>query len=209
MQQSRDHFSSAAAIMLALLLFAVAGLVGGPDNFRDVAAIHSLAAERAANIGLTGRAIVITEFGGAPGMMIILAIAIATLALARRWRDALSLGAVVLSGRIAVELLKIVINRPRPVFTPYPVEIASLSFPSGHAGNSMVTFLAIAFIVAPRQWRVPAIILAVLSSVAIGATRPLLGVHWPSDVVGGWAFGIAWVVAMVALLDRWRGAAEQ
>lgn len=209
MQQSRDHILSGAAIVLALLLFALAGLIGGPGNLHDVAAIHSLAAERAANIGLTGRAIVITQLGGAPGMMVILAIAIASLALARRRRDALSLGAIVLGGRIAIELLKIAINRPRPVFTPYPVEIASLSFPSGHAGNSMITFLAIALVAVPRPWRGSAIVLAVVLSVAIGATRPLLGVHWPSDVIGGWAFGIAWVVAMVALLGRWRGAAKQ
>lgn len=204
----RDHISSAAAFTLALFMFALAGLMGGPENGRDVAAIHALTAERETQLGLTGRAVWITEFGGAPGLMVILTIAVASLAFARRWRDAISLAGVVLGGRIAVEVLKIAIDRPRPFFTPYPVDVVSLSFPSGHAGNSMVTFLAIAMIVAPGRWRGLAVAVAVLLSVAVGATRPLLGVHWPSDVMGGWAFGIAWVVAMLALIGRWRYAAK-
>ena len=76
------------------------------------------------------------------------------------------------------------------------------------AGNSMLTFLAIALIAVPDRWRGRAVSLAIVASLAIGATRPYLGVHWPSDVIGGWAFGIAWVVALVALSRRWRGAAE-
>lgn len=195
-------------IVAGLLLFALPMLLGGPDNARDVTAIHSLAAERAARIGLTGQAIIITRFGGAPYLFAILLIAVALLAYARRWRSAVSLTAIILGGRIAVELLKLAIGRPRPHFSPYPVEIASLSFPSGHSANSMITFLALALIAAPAKYRTASVAAAVAASLLIGATRPLLGVHWPSDVIGGWAFGIVWVVMGIELSRRWRNSAE-
>ena len=203
MSQWPDRFVSWAVIIAALLLFVVAGLVGGPNNMRDVAAIHSLADERAAHIGLTGQAIVVTHVGGAPMLIAILLGAVAWLTYSRRWRPAISLAAIVLGGRIAVELLKLAIQRPRPFFSPYPVEIASLSFPSGHAANTMITFLALALIAAPAKVRLVAIAAAAATSVLVGVTRPLLGVHWPSDVVGGWAFGIAWVLVGVKLSRRW------
>lgn len=208
MRQLPVNFLTLAVIVAAALLFAVAGLVGGPDFSRDVGAIFRLATERSAHPDLTSQAIVITEIGGAPGMMTILAISAALLAYARRWRDMAWLVAIVIGGRLAIELLKLVINRPRPFFGPYPVEISSLSFPSGHAGNSMVTFLALALIAAPARWRGAAVTAAIGTSLAIGATRPLLAVHWPTDVIGGWAFGIGWVVGLVALSRRWRHSAE-
>lgn len=208
MLHSPSRLFSLAMAVVGLLLFVVAGLVGGPDNLRDVAAIHSLAAERTASIGLTGQAIIVTRFGGASVLLGILLFVVALLAYKRRWRSAIALAAIVLGGRIAVEALKLAIDRPRPDFTSFPVEISSLSFPSGHSANSMITFLALALIVAPAKTRAVAIAAAVAASTLIGATRPLLGVHWPSDVIGGWAFGVAWVVAGVALSRRWRAAAK-
>ena len=150
----------------------------------------------------------LTQLGNVEGLVAILTLAVAFLAAAKRWRDLATLVAIVVSGRVAIELLKLALDRPRPSFTPHPVEVHSFSFPSGHAGNSMITFLAIALIAAPPRWRGRAVALAVVGSIAIGATRPFLGVHWPSDVVGGWAFGIGWVVALAALSRRWRAAAE-
>ena len=208
MSQSPGRLLSLALIVACVLLFVVAGLLGGPANMRDLAAIHSLGAERAAQIELTHRAIMVTQLGGAPILTGILLIAVAQLAYARQWRSAISLAGIVLGGRFTVELLKIFIHRPRPHFSPFPVEVASLSFPSGHAANSMITFLALALIAAPTKYRAAAITAAVAASALIGSTRPLLGVHWPSDVVGGWAFGIAWVVAGAALTYRWRRAAK-
>lgn len=195
-------------IVAALLLFILAGMIGGPDNLREVAAIQSLEAYRNFHVALTGQAIVVTYAGGAPMLLALLLAAAAWLAFLRRWRPAISLVTIVLSGRIAVELLKLAIERPRPFFSPYPVEIASLSFPSGHAANTMITFLALALIAAPAKGRAAAIILAATASVLVGVTRPFLGVHWPSDVIGGWAFGIAWVAAGVALSRRWADLAE-
>lgn len=203
MSQLPDRFVTWAVVVAALLLFVVAGLVGGPDNMRDVAAIHALEAHRTVHVPLTGQAIMVTHLGGAPMLVAILLAVIAWLAYSRRWRSAISLATIVLGGRIAVELLKLAIQRPRPFFSPYPVEIASFSFPSGHAANTMITFLALALIAAPAKGRAAAIVVAAATSVLVGATRPLLGVHWPSDVVGGWTFGIAWAVVGVALSRRW------
>lgn len=208
MRHSPVSFLTLAIVIGATLLFGLAGLIGGPDFARDVGTIFRLATERSSNPGLTVQAIRVTEVGGAPAMITILVITTGLLAYLRRWRDATALAGIVLGGRLAIEALKLIIHRPRPIFTPYPVEVSSLSFPSGHAGNSMITFLAIALVAAPAKWRALAVSLAILASIAIGATRPLLGVHWPTDVVGGWAFGIAWVVTLSALSRPWRGASE-
>lgn len=208
MRETSPHLFTLMIIAVAGLLFVGAGLVGGPGYVTDTDAIRSLAANRFATAGLTNGAVMLTQLGGAAGLFAILLLAVAMLAVARCWRDLISLVGIIIGGRIAIELLKLATDRPRPSFTPYPVEVHSLSFPSGHAGNSMITLLAIALIAAPARWRGRAVTVAIVASVAIGATRPLLGVHWPSDVVGGWALGIGWVVALVALSRRWRGAAE-
>lgn len=197
-----DHRIGWTIIASALAIFMLAALFGGPGATADVGAIQWLGAARAAQGQLTTAAIAVTAIGGAPGMLATLLATIALLAFQQRWRLALALTVIVLSGRIAVELLKLAINRPRPHFGPYPVEVASLSFPSGHAANSMITFLALAVLVAPVRLRAKAVAAAVSLSLIIGATRPFLGVHWPSDVIAGWAFGIAWVSASGLLVKQ-------
>ncbi len=208
MRQLPEHFFSVVIVGVALTSFILAGLIGGHGFAPDFNAIHALADARSANVELTAPAIVITDVGSAEGLLSILAVATILLFIARRFRDAAWLVVIVIGGRLVIELLKLAIYRPRPFFAPYPVDVSSLSFPSGHAGNSMTTFLALALIAAPERWRGVAVVGAMLVSVAIGATRPLLGVHWPTDVVGGWSFGIFWVVGFVALSARWRSTAK-
>jgi undecaprenyl-diphosphatase len=208
MVQMPTRLSAWIPIAVPLPLFIAAGLVGGANNHLDVAAILALAEVRSATPGLTELAVFLTHFGGSPALVAILLAALAVMASARRWRDVTTLAAIVLGGRIMVELFKIVINRPRPNLTPFPVDVFSLSFPSGHAANTMITFLALALIAAPPKYRTASIAAAIAASIVIGLTRPLLGVHWPSDVIGGWSFGIAWVLAGVALSYRWRTAAK-
>jgi undecaprenyl-diphosphatase len=52
------------------------------------------------------------------------------------------------------------------------------------------------------RWRGPAVAGAILLSLLIGASRVMLGVHWPSDVIGGWSFGLLWVVLTLRLAER-------
>ena len=67
----------------------------------------------------------------------------------------------------------------------------------------MVFYLALALVLTQgTRWRRPAALLAILLSLAIGTSRVMLGVHWPSDVVGGWAFGMLWVLLTLRLVER-------
>ena len=118
-------------------------------------------------------------------------------------RSALLLLSITLLGRALVSVQKVGIARLRPDDLEHLVPVKSLSYPSGHAANSMILLLSLAIIAAPRElrwWAVPA---ALAGTFLVGISRPMLGVHWPSDVVGGWAFGAAWVMAMLALAERW------
>ena len=125
------------------------------------------------------------------------------LLVARVHRQAVLFLSICLFGRLLVHLQKIGIGRLRPEDREHLVQVQSLSFPSGHSTNSMIVFLALALVVAPARHRKLAVLLAVVGSVIIGISRPMLGVHWPSDVIGGWSFGAAWVLAMVGLAERW------
>jgi membrane-associated phospholipid phosphatase len=117
-------------------------------------------------------------------------------------RSALLLLAITLVGRLLVDLQKVGIGRLRPDDQVHRVPVSDLSFPSGHAGNTMIVFLSLALLVAPRRYRYLAVPIALIGTAAVGITRPMLGVHWPSDVVGGWAFGAAWVLLLLGLADR-------
>lgn len=181
------------ASVLALVLFAVLGLPHGPALHTDLVISVTLSDWRRQNLDQLLPILMFTHLGGATFLLLAAALAAVTLLARRRAADAVFLAFTVLGGRLLVELAKHVIDRPRPAFDLHPVTTFSQSFPSGHAGNSMVTYLAIALIALPERWRRTGVIAAVALSLAVGLTRPLLGVHWPSDVVGGWLFGAAWV----------------
>jgi undecaprenyl-diphosphatase len=115
----------------------------------------------------------------------------------------LVLVAIVGLGRGLSELQKYWVARVRPDLEPHLVVVRTSSFPSGHAASSMIFYLALALALTARtRWRRPAAAGAILLSLAIGTSRVLLGVHWPSDVIGGWAFGMLWVLLTLRLAQR-------
>ena len=118
-------------------------------------------------------------------------------------RAALVLLIASFSGRLLVILEKAYFARLRPEEHLRMVEVHYQSFPSGHSANSMIAFLSIALLAFddPKQRR-RAVAGAVLLSILIGFSRPMLGVHWPSDVVAGWSFGLFWTLLVLGLADR-------
>jgi undecaprenyl-diphosphatase len=110
---------------------------------------------------------------------------------------------IVLIGRGLAEVQKYSIARARPDLEPHLVIVKTSSFPSGHAASSMIFYLTVALALTggSRSHRVAGAC-AVLLSLLIGASRVMLGVHWPSDVIGGWAFGMLWVLLTLRLSER-------
>jgi undecaprenyl-diphosphatase len=121
----------------------------------------------------------------------------------KRPRLAFALLLVVLAGRVLGEAQKYWIARVRPDIEPHLVVVQSSSFPSGHATSSMIFYLTLALaLTAGTRWQWPAAVSAIILSLLIGTSRVMLGVHWPSDVIGGWAFGMLWVLLTLRLAER-------
>jgi undecaprenyl-diphosphatase len=123
------------------------------------------------------------------------------------WRHhphlALAILLIVLVGRGLAEAQKYWIARVRPDLEPHLVVVKTSSFPSGHATSSMIFYLTVALALsAGTRWHRLAAAAAVLLALLIGTSRVMLGVHWPSDVIGGWAFGMLWVLLNLRLAQR-------
>ena len=91
-------------------------------------------------------------------------------------------------------IVKALVDRARPELSPLYV-VDSPAFPSGHAAASAACFLALAFYMKATTSIHPAVawITGALAAIVVGFTRVYLGVHWPTDVLFGWALGAAWV----------------
>ncbi|MEV5437554.1 phosphatase PAP2 family protein [Streptomyces sp. NPDC052682] len=125
---------------------------------------------------------------------------------AARW-TALWLGASVALSTLLQQSLKAAVGRPRPVF-PDPVDSAHYAaFPSGHAMTATVVLGLLLWLlhrggVTRAVWHT-AVAVAVVSVAGVGLTRVWLGVHWPTDVLGGWLLG-ALVVSLAVWVYRLR-----
>jgi membrane-associated phospholipid phosphatase len=142
----------------------------------------------------------LTELGGYRVLVPATAIGTAILLFRRDWRAALLLPLITLSGRFLVDWQKIWTDRVRPEEQVHLVQVQSLSFPSAHSANATLVWLCLALLL-PRssRMRTAAIWGAVWLALAIGVSRCLLGVHWPSDVIAGWAFGLFWTILLLRL----------
>jgi undecaprenyl-diphosphatase len=184
-------FAALAGIWLAMLI------AGGPDAAWDrqiFAGIHG--GVRQEMIRWAG---LVTHLGSWIPLTVVGLAAVVALAFKRRRRAALLL-VMLFVGRMGVELHKLLTGTPRPPIAGEVLIDASLSFPSGHAANSMITYVAVALLVpAAQRNRAIAVVLAVSLSIVIGLSRVVIGVHWPSDVIGGWAFGLLLVVIFMRL----------
>ncbi len=136
------------------------------------------------------------------------------LALARKLADlAFVLGATI-GGQLLSIAAKVLVARARPDLIPGAPIVFTLSFPSGHALLSAVTYLTLGVLLAqlePRR-RLKAFYLgaAITLTFSVGVSRVALGVHWPTDVIAGWSLGGAWALlcGIVAARLRERRALE-
>jgi undecaprenyl-diphosphatase len=199
-------------------------MIGRMPSWRFIAAMVVLAATWLAMLhgggGSLDRAVYEALYAGRPPVLLTIArvftalgeptlliVAGALIALwlwhAGRGRVGLALVLVTATGRILSEAQKYWIARVRPDLEPHLVVVKTSSFPSGHASSSMIFYLSLALALAAHsRWRFTAVSGAILLAVLIGISRVMLGVHWPSDVIGGWAFGLLWVLLTLRPAER-------
>ncbi len=156
----------------------------------------------------------ITALGGLAVLSLLVAFTVVYLLLAGKRAAALFVLVSVIGGTALSHGLKILFDRPRPDLIPgAPIELTA-SFPSGHAMISAVAYLTLGVLLtrieAPRRVHAFFIGVAVTMTVLIGISRVYLGVHWPTDVLGGWCLGAAWALLcwIVALWLQRRGQIE-
>ena len=140
----------------------------------------------------------ITSLGSSSVLVLITTATILYMLLIRRPATALLMFVAVAGGQVLSTLLKHEVDRPRPELVSHLVNETSLSFPSGHAMLSAVTYLTLGSLAArflpDRTTKIFVLGLAVLTTLLVGASRVYLGVHWPSDVLAGWCAGFAWAM---------------
>lgn len=215
MQSTTNHYQSLLKPMIVGFVAAVLALafayigneaVEGETRHFDLYLVHSAQALRLAHPWLGE---VLRDFSGLGSTAVLTLFTVTTvcyLALFRSKATALLVAASILSGTLLVSIFKAAFARMRPDAGFAEIIVPGLSFPSGHASMSAIVFLTVGALIASTRdrWneRIFVLISAALMAILVGLSRVGLGVHWATDVFGGWAFGTAWAIAWLLLARR-------
>ena len=191
--------ASAVIGFAAVVLLGFAVTAGWFYNF-DVTVSNALNMRRGASpdwliLSMQG----ISWIGG--GVQRYIMVGILTIALWRWWGlgAALAMGLTTLVSAFASEVLKFYFGRLRPDLVPQLDIINNAAYPSGHANNAAVVYIL--FIMLVPQARHPGWQLAAAAMIFItGLSRIMLGVHWPTDVIGGWILGTSFALATASVI---------
>jgi undecaprenyl-diphosphatase len=161
---------------------------------------------------LHSAALDITALGSATVLGLSVAAVVGFLLLQGMQRTAVFVLVASLGGWTLNSALKLLFGRMRPDVVPHLREVMTLSFPSGHAMTSAAVYLSLGAllmrIAARPVTKFYCMVVAMLATLLIGASRVYLGVHYPTDVLAGWLLGLSWaVVCWIAerLLERQTG----
>jgi undecaprenyl-diphosphatase len=205
-----------------LLLFLVVGLtwafvaiadevVEGETRSFDRWLILALRNPRDANDPLGGRWLEelfrdITALGSNGVLALIFLSVIGYLLLYRKLRTAALMTVSIAGGTLLSYGFKMMVDRPRPDLISHDFFVSTASFPSGHATMAAVTYLTLGALLARihPEPRVKAyfLLLSMVITLIVGLSRVYMGVHWPTDVLGGWTLGTAWAL-LCWLVAHW------
>lgn len=158
----------------------------------------------------------LTALGSEVVLTLLVVLTVGFLWIRRRKRAALLILTATVSGTIASQLLKALFERARPEIVPHLTEVTSKSFPSGHSMMSSVVYLTLGSLLAQsmarRREKIYLVAAAAGLAIVVGLSRLYLGVHYPTDVLAGWAAGVAWALLFWGVAywmqqrDAFRGA---
>jgi undecaprenyl-diphosphatase len=197
----------AATVSFAWLAAEVMRNATMPFDLAVRGGIHNLA-----SVPLTWAMLAVTLFGSVAVLAAFGLIAVWRLFSSGRTRHALLLAIVIVGADVLDLSLKLVFHRVRPDAFFGVAAPSTYSFPSGHAIMSCAVYGALVAILAARfdpvrkaaLWIVVALLVG-----TIGFSRVYLGVHYPTDVLGGYAVGVGWLAAVRAVYGLHRGKARR
>jgi undecaprenyl-diphosphatase len=138
----------------------------------------------------------LTAIGGPTVITLVVCVVVGFLYLQRLYHSAIVVLITSVSGELVNIALKAAFARPRPTIVPHLRDVVSASFPSGHAMESAIIYLTLAAmlmrIAERRITKVYCLAVAAALTFLIGLSRVVLGVHYPTDVIGGWIIGFMW-----------------
>lgn len=147
----------------------------------------------------------VTALGSGAIAVLFALLIIGGLALQRRYLPILLVTLSLLGAGLLTGSLKTVFGRPRPPVEYRAIEADALSFPSGHSIISAVLYLTLgamlARVTADRRMKFYIIAVAVLLTALVGFSRVYLGVHYLTDVLGGWAVGLIWAALCLIITE--------
>lgn len=136
----------------------------------------------------------ITHLGDGDFLAVLSVTTLFTLCLQKRWQTSIFFTLIVTLSFLVSAGLKKLIGRSRPAEVFHLIEVSSPAFPSGHAFKSTVVYLSIYSLIANSKSlssrQKARLRLLLFLPIAIGLSRIMLGVHWPTDVVFGWLLGL-------------------
>jgi undecaprenyl-diphosphatase len=139
-----------------------------------------------------------TALGGGTVLVLLCALVTAFFWLAGMRRAAVYVAIAVCGAALLSSGLKLAFERQRPDLVPHGQHVYTSSFPSGHSMLAAAVYLTLGLVasrfVPRRRLKALFLVAAVLVTGAVGFSRVYLGVHWPSDVLAGWAVGAAWAL---------------
>jgi len=146
----------------------------------------------------------ITALGGIAVLTIVTSAVVGFLVLERKYHAAIYLVGATLGGVVLSGTLKHFVDRPRPQLVSHRSIVYTTSFPSGHSMISAVVYLTLGALLAryttDARLRLYFLAVALTVTILVGVSRVYMGVHWPTDVLAGWAAGAVWA------LICWTGA---
>lgn len=193
-----------AAITVAVLAFSVLAVLvlNGVTTSFDEATL--LWINQHASPGFDSFFVAFTELGGLIVVTVVSALLFGYFLYRKKYTKALLVAAGVGGAALMNIILKSIFDRPRPDLWEWLVVETHFSFPSGHATASMALAIVVVALLWKTKWRIASMIGAAMYILSIGFSRLYLGVHYPTDILGGWLLGAAWVLLVIGVIFAFR-----
>lgn len=208
---------SVVAILIGTFAEIASDLAEHPDHAWDLSVLNALRESGQPHnpVGPRWLEIAMTDLTALGGVAVLVAIGLIVVGFLLMQRRPLAVMTLVtaLGGGLALsQAMKLIFGRERPPLAYRAAEAVNASFPSGHAMLSAVAYLTIGTILARSMQRTREKLyvmgVALVLTLVVGLSRIYLGVHWATDVFGGWTIGVAWATtcwAAAQVAERWHG----